>query len=89
MAAWRDASWYEHPGKAWVYHVVLGDFQPACNQSNSMRTGVSLCDFTVRPAAEVPLRLRCRRPGCRVRWPAEVLPTATSPLSVSPSSKNP
>lgn len=63
-AAKRDASWYAYPGTAWQYHIVVGDLLPACNPQ-----GALLTEETARPAEEVAEDVRCRRPGCRVRWP--------------------
>jgi hypothetical protein len=68
MAASRDASWYQSPGRAYVMHVAViydetGSWQPACNPH-----GVLLAEFTGRPATDVIEFQRCRRPGCRARW---------------------
>jgi hypothetical protein len=71
MAASRDASWYQSPGRAYVMHVaVIRDetdcWQPTCNPLRAL-----LDETTGRPAANVPERERCRRPGCRTRWPKQ------------------
>lgn len=67
-AARRAASWYRKPGRGAKYHVAMDDWLPACNRSNSMRTGMILADFTAQDAASVPQFLRCQRPGCRAKW---------------------
>jgi hypothetical protein len=64
MAASRDASWYQSPGRAYVMHVATGTWQPTCNPLRAL-----LDETTGRPAVNVPERVRCRRPGCRTRWP--------------------
>jgi hypothetical protein len=64
MAARRDASWYQYPGTAYVMHVATDTWQPACNPLHAL-----LAEFTAKPAADVPEHARCRRPGCRTRWP--------------------
>jgi len=64
MAAWRDASWFNHPGTAHRFHVVAGDWMAACNTQWCM-----LAEFTGQAASEVPGYLRCQRPGCKSRWP--------------------
>lgn len=64
-AAWRDASWCRSPGRARVYHVNAGEWMGACK-----RRWLILNEDSCLPAGDVPAHLRCRRPGCRVRWPA-------------------
>ncbi len=77
-AAKRDASWHDHPGKAWKYHVIVtrtasgGPGSAACSPERPGRwTRMTLVDFTERLATEVPVGMRCQRPGCRQAWPAE------------------
>lgn len=68
MAAIRDHSWYMNSrGRgAYSYHVIREDDKAlsAC--------GVPVVDLDddVLPLSKVPLRRRCQRPGCRVRWPS-------------------
>jgi hypothetical protein len=74
-AATRDASWYRNPSThgSIRYHVVA----PEIHKSESacgLPLVVSECrgDLgTTRPASGVPAAMRCGRPGCRARWPAE------------------
>jgi hypothetical protein len=75
MAAMRDASWYTRPGRAEVFHVamIVGDdtWMPACNQRATepgMR-GVILNEDTLTDASGIRESRRCRRAGCRQRWP--------------------
>ena len=70
MAAFRDASWFRYPGLATRYHVCAPGRQhlAACNPDAAPLYGPSEV-----PASEVPQRARCRRPGCKKLWPAEVL----------------
>jgi hypothetical protein len=69
MAATRDASWTDRPNTRSVkqFHIVLPGTKwlPACNPSNMLLDS----DESARPAAQVPVPNRCRRPGCKVRWP--------------------
>ena len=74
LAARRDASFYEHPGRAYVYHVVVvlpsGRPAPGCNQRDDYPRGALLYDLArFLPAEKIPDYQQCRRPGCRVRWP--------------------
>lgn len=62
-AGMRDASWYAHPGAAARYHVWR-DHHPACTPR------AFLAEYTRIPAPDVPDALRCRRNGCRGRWPS-------------------
>lgn len=74
-AGLRDASWYSCPAVRGVrqYHVALpadplfpdGLLSPACNPSRAF-----LNEETLEPAREITPAHRCRRPGCRTRWPA-------------------
>ena len=69
-AAPRDASFYGNPStnQPWRirYHIVSEDGHTSCCRPDllPLDTVGGLCD-----AAEVADRLRCRRPGCRERWP--------------------
>ena len=68
MAATRDAAWYGRPAidRGVKYHVCLdGEFVPACNPNRAL-----LSEHSRQHAAEVPTFQRCRRPGCRSRWPS-------------------
>jgi hypothetical protein len=82
-AARRDASFFNSPGYAARYHVIIGVPRsggyepgppwdvPACNRNpmfehNAMPLDL---DFTGLPARMVDPVLRCRRRGCRERWP--------------------
>lgn len=67
-AALRDASWFRYPStdKPVKYHVVVDD------------SGVGGCSvWTIKGKhldeslglADVPLIMRCMRPGCRKYWP--------------------
>lgn len=74
-AATRDASWYRNPsthGKDLVYHVC----REACTSESycglpvvdsegyAPKRDVTVAAESVRPEH------RCRRPGCKARWPA-------------------
>lgn len=82
MTLWagkRDASWYRRPrdrgtdregdgmdqrdyiGK---FHVNVGDTEYA-----TAACGPILDERSLEPALDIPIRSRCQRPGCRVRWP--------------------
>lgn len=69
-AALRDASWYRSPGRAGRYHIVGGDGGSECCGMPLILedTGIAPRDMTVDPAA-VEEFLRCRRYGCKERWP--------------------
>jgi hypothetical protein len=73
-AAPRDASFLSRPDTHTPkkVHVAREDWTAACASptSRSSRCNPLLDESQSRPAAEVPVWLRCRRPGCRVRWPA-------------------
>ena len=62
LAGWRDASWWRSNGVAHVYHVSLDGFA-ACNR------GMLLIEDQLFEAALVPPAVRCRRSGCKTRWP--------------------
>lgn len=72
-AATRDASWYNKPGVAMQYHVVMegAGWYAACSPPKPGQglPRMLLVDFTVVDAAEVTEIARCKRPGCRQRWP--------------------
>jgi hypothetical protein len=70
LAGLRDASWYERPGQALQRHIVLDGWHAACSPPHpGRRARMLLVEFTAVPAAEVPDVARCKRPGCRQRWP--------------------
>jgi hypothetical protein len=65
MAAPRDASWFNHPGhNGGQYHIVADDGGSACR-------GQMLIPELARSAATLDQRLRCRRNGCKQRWPSD------------------
>lgn len=75
QAAYRDASWLSHPDTRTPKrgHILLDDGRAACGLVAMM------CD--AEPAEGIPECLRCRRPGCRDRWPevaSEKLPASGS-----------
>jgi hypothetical protein len=63
QAAFRDASFLRNPNTRTpkMAHVLLADGSPACGLKALM------CD--PEPADEIYVNLRCKRPGCRQRWP--------------------
>ena len=62
-AARRDASWFQHPGQSWRYHLYNDLGWPFCGY-------LALADEeTETEPAEVPTNLRCQRNGCKQRWP--------------------
>ena len=76
-AAKRDASWYDKPGQSWRWHIVLREQYAACSPPHPERNhwprmvlAIDGSGGGTRPAAEVPDISRCRRPGCRQRWPS-------------------
>jgi hypothetical protein len=72
LAAKRDASFYDKPGRAEQYHVVIDDKcnVAACSPPKTWRSArMMLAEFTARPAVDVPDIARCQRPGCKQRWP--------------------
>lgn len=74
-AALRDASWYRRPsthGKDLVYHVVRGEVhreEGACGTPVIAQEGFAPVRDVTIAAEEVAEHQRCRRPGCRARWP--------------------
>lgn len=64
LAARRDASFYVCPGTSWRYHIVVGNYVSACNPQRML-----VVEGTAIAAEDVSEGLRCRRPGCAVRWP--------------------
>lgn len=64
QAAYRDASWWPRPDTRTVKrgHVLREDGRAACGLVAAM------CD--PESAEDIPEALRCRRAGCRERWPA-------------------
>jgi hypothetical protein len=79
-AAIRDASWYQRPsthGKDLVYHVVREEVhyeEGACGVSVISLEGFSPRRDVTVDAATVRPEQRCRRPGCKARWPAWIEP---------------
>ena len=75
-AATRDASWYRRPsthGKDLVYHVVRAEVhagEGACGVPVVAREGFAPKRDVTVAAERVRPEYRCRRPGCRQRWPA-------------------
>lgn len=65
MAAWRDASFWNNPGHASRYHVMI-DGMGACDS----RTMLLISEKAV-PAETVAATMRCQRPGCKRRWPED------------------
>lgn len=71
LAGRRDASWYKKPSVSWVYHVGATAERRGC----TVQRETAACDpdrvllVNMIPASEVPERMRCRRAGCRSRWP--------------------
>lgn len=76
----RDAGWYATPGRAGRYHVVVGwsafgdETQALLAACSPVPPGATsprmvLDDLSEQAAADVPDHMRCRRPGCRQRWP--------------------
>ena len=64
LAAFRDASWFPNPDTRTPKraHVLRADGRAACGLVAVM------CD--PEPAEDVPDWQRCKRPGCRGKWPA-------------------
>ena len=79
-AATRDASWYRRPsthGPDLVYHVVREEIhrqEGACGVPVVALEGFSLERDVTVDAATVRPEHRCRRPGCKARWPAWIKP---------------
>lgn len=64
LAAPRDASLFAHPGVARKRHIIAADRGSACQ-------GHALVLSLAEPAAQVEAVLRCRRNGCKERWPQD------------------
>lgn len=64
QAAYRDASWWPNPDTSSVKraHVLRADGHAAC--------GLVAFMGDPEPADLIPEALRCRRGGCRAKWPA-------------------
>lgn len=67
FAAMRDASWWNSPGRAAVYHVCRED-KPSLSECGA---AVWLAADYGCYADEIPLVDRCRRPGCREAFERE------------------
>lgn len=63
QAAFRDASFFRNPNTRTpkMAHVLRSDGSPAC--------GLLTLMGDPEPAERVDALLRCKRPGCRERWP--------------------
>lgn len=63
LAAYRDASWLNRPDTRTPKrgHVLRANGQAAC--------GLVAMMGDPEPAEGVPELLRCKRPGCRDKWP--------------------
>ena len=74
QAAYRDASWFNNPDTRTPKrgHILRADGRPACGLVAVM------CD--PEPADCIPEILRCKRPGCRQRWPIEMAEEQAEPL---------
>jgi hypothetical protein len=64
VAGTWDSSWFASPSGGSRYHICDDDGAPMCNRHRAL-----IAEFTVMPATEVPTVVRCRRSGCRQRWP--------------------
>lgn len=75
LAATRDASWLNKPGRAARYHVQVpwGAWVASCRagavEGPESAGTVLLVETSARPLDEVPEALRCKRAGCREHWP--------------------
>jgi hypothetical protein len=65
MAAWRDASLFNKPGRGRCYHIVAPDGGAACSGAPL------ILDRACPPVSVVPA-LRCGRAACAKAWPHEV-----------------
>lgn len=65
QAAYRDASWFNNPDVTTPKraHVLRAEGTAACGLVAFM------CD--AHPAESIPEGQRCRRLGCRGRWPGQ------------------
>lgn len=63
LASMRDASWYDRPGVARRYHVMMVDGGAGCSRMLPLQE-------IATDARRVPESLRCARAGCKSRWPA-------------------
>jgi hypothetical protein len=72
-AATRDASWYVCPDTRTTkrYHVATTHGEAACRAASNLNRyqTIPLDECSRTPAAEVPPRLRCRRPACADLFP--------------------
>lgn len=88
-AALRDASWYRNPsthGKDLVYHVVRDDVhqgEGACGVAVVATEGFAPVRNVTVPAESVLPEHRCRRPGCKARWPALLVAPGTRSMRPS------
>lgn len=80
LAGRRDASFYDHPGRAEVSHIAVedgGTWYARCQGGRHYhgKRCRPLDENTLRLAVQVHPGGRCRQPGCRVKWPAEHRPS--------------
>jgi len=73
-AALRDASWYRRPNtasKPLTYHVLAGSLSEGLGACGLLLVALDTMDRDATEAAEtISPHNRCRRPGCKARWPA-------------------
>lgn len=79
VAGWRDATFLRRPGRAQVRHIAVRDgdeWFARCVGGRALHGEhtMPLDGSMLAPAAQVHPNGRCRRPGCRVKWPAEYAP---------------
>ena len=91
-AAIRDASWSigaSTHGKRLVFHVVRGEIdneEGACGGHVIALEGFAPKHDVTVDAATVRPELRCRRPGCKARWPAWIEPEDAAQATAKGSS---
>lgn len=69
-AAWRDASWLHSHGRARRYHMVAEDGGASCNgMMLILEDNEHPPRDATRDPADIEQHLRCRRHGCKERWP--------------------
>jgi hypothetical protein len=67
MAGQREV-WTSTHGRGTKYHIATAGRYPApaCNPKKML-----FYEPSMRPASQVPVYMRCQRPGCRGKWPGE------------------